>query len=124
MVDSSRISSSHEASCSLLGSSPFSRRYATSRKEHSLPSCSIGYPLYLRKPALPSNSVIPLWAPEVFPKEASSNHIPGSSFDHSAESTPFLSMGISIDSPVLLSVILMLSDTFIFNLSSVPIYQA
>src|SRR5262245_56258140 len=62
-------------------------------------------------PFSPSSSVIADDAAAVVPKLGSENQMPGSSLDHGPESTPPLTIGISIDSPVRLSVMVMLSAT-------------
>src|SRR5688572_15466894 len=62
-------------------------------------------------PCSPSSSVIADDAAAVVPKLGSENQMPGSNLDHGPESTPPLTIGISIDSPVRLSVMVMLSAT-------------
>src|SRR4029079_19077082 len=62
-------------------------------------------------PSSPSSSVIADEAAAVVPKLGSENQIPGSNLDHGPESTPPLTIGISIDSPVRLSVMVTLSAT-------------
>src|SRR3954452_18327719 len=62
-------------------------------------------------PASPSSSVMELEAAAVVENDGSKNQMPGRSFDHWAASTPPLLIGISIDSPVRLSVMVTLSAT-------------
>src|SRR5215212_7309538 len=62
-------------------------------------------------PTSPSSSVIADEAAAVVPKLGSENQTPGSSLDHGPESTPPLTIGISTDSPVRLSVMVTLSAT-------------
>jgi hypothetical protein len=62
-------------------------------------------------PASPSRNVIELSQTAVDMRPGSKNQMPGSSFDHSAAETPPLVSGTSIESPVLLSVIVMDSAT-------------
>src|SRR6187397_1292073 len=62
-------------------------------------------------PSSPSSSVIADEAAAVVPKLGSENQMPGSNLDHGPESTPPLTIGISIDSPLRLSVMVMLSAT-------------
>src|ERR1700734_1757496 len=60
-------------------------------------------------PASPSRYVMALSQAAVDMNAGSKNQTPGRSFDHSLADTPPLTMGISIVSPFLLSVIVMLS---------------
>src|SRR5580692_5516524 len=62
-------------------------------------------------PASPSRYVMPLSHAAVDMKPGSKNQTPGRSFAHSSAETPPLTIGISMDSPVRLSVIVMLSAT-------------
>src|SRR3954449_1917247 len=71
-------------------------------------------------PFSPSSSVTALAAPAVVPKDGSKNQMLGRNLPQSAASTPPLMMGISIDSPLRLSVIVMLSVTPSPTLGWVP----
>src|SRR5688500_2749902 len=62
-------------------------------------------------PSSPSSSVMAEEAAAVVPKLGSENHTPGRSLAHGPESTPPLTIGISTDSPVRLSVMVTLSAT-------------